>query len=253
VGEFTTDEALTRILSGTGLTYRYLDAKTVTILPASAIPQGSTQAQAGGQGGATSPDKEGKKDSSRGFRVAQVDQGQTSSSSTVEKQNKQISHQKPVQLEEVVVTGSRIPTRAGESARDVRIYNREQIEQSGQTSVSDFLNTLPSVSLSLHGAGFQLTGFTSPVTLHGLPTGTTLVLINGRRVEGPGVASSFKSNFFDLDSIPLFAIARIEVLSEGSSAVYGSDAIAGVVNIILKPNIDGICGKHTVWPRRRIE
>src|SRR6266853_794936 len=146
VGELTTDEALTRILSGTGMTYRYLDAKTVTILPASAIPQGSTQAQAGGQGGATSSDKEGKRDSSGGFRLAQVDQGQTSRPSTVEKQDEQASKKKPIQLEEVVVTGSRIPTAAGQQVIPVRSYTREDIERTGQTTISGFLNTVPDVS-----------------------------------------------------------------------------------------------------------
>jgi len=153
VGEFTTDEALTRILSGTGLTYRYLDAKTVTILPASAIPQASTPAQAGG--GATSSDKEGKKDSSGGFRVAQVDQGQASEPSTV-RQDEQASKKKPVQLEEVVVTGSRIPHAAGEGPQEVKTYTKEQIDQSGQTTVADFLNSLPSVSVGIGKMAIRL-------------------------------------------------------------------------------------------------
>jgi len=111
VGELTTEEAFTRILVGTDLTFRYLDEKTVTI-----VPVASTQAQVQGQGGATSPDKEGKKASSSGFRVAQVDQGQAPGASTVEKKKEKASEEKSDQLQEVVVTGSRIPLTAGQQS-----------------------------------------------------------------------------------------------------------------------------------------
>jgi len=147
----------------------------------------------------------------------------------------------PVQLEDVVVTGTRLPTRKGEGAQQVNVYTREQIDQSGRASVNDFLNTLPDVSLSFtEGAGQAGSGQTT-VKLHGLPAGTTLVLINGRRVQNSAITlgSSFASNFFDLNNIPLSAVERIEVLPEGASAVYGSDAIAGVVNIILKGHFTG--------------
>jgi iron complex outermembrane receptor protein len=242
VGELTTNEALTKLLSGTGLTYRYFGDKAVSIIPIGSVDASggaSTQAQVDGSGGASSSEEEGKKkSSSAGFRLAQGDQGQTSSPSTVEKQNEQASKSKAVQLEEVVVTGSRIPTAKGEGAQDVKIYTRETIEQSGQSTVADFLNTLPSVSVSITEAG-QLTAATgTTVQLHGLPIGSTLVLLNGRRVEASGTESFF--NFFDLNNIPLSMVDRIEVVSEGSSAIYGSDAIAGVVNIILKKSLNGI-------------
>ncbi len=233
VGELTTEEAFTRILAGTALTFRYLDEKTVTI-----VPVASTQAQVQGQGGATSPDKEGKKDSSSEFRVAQVDQGQTSSPSTVEKQDQQASKKKPVQLEEVIVTGSRIPQMAKEGAHEVKVYTQEKIEQSGQTTVSDFLNTLSDVSIAIREQGFQTSLGATTVRLHGLPIGTTLVLVNGRRLETSG--SQARADFFDLNNIPLSAVEQIEVVADGSSAVYGSDAIAGVVNILLKRDFDGL-------------
>src|SRR5207244_8859385 len=87
----------------------------------------STQAQLQGQGGATSPDKEGKKTSSSEFRVAQVDQGQTSSSSTVEKEDEQPSKNKPIQLEEVVVVGTHIRGVAPDSS-PVTVYDRKYIQ-----------------------------------------------------------------------------------------------------------------------------
>ncbi|MET0307213.1 MAG: TonB-dependent receptor [Sphingomonas sp.] len=139
---------------------------------------------------------------------------------------------------EIVVTGSRIPTKVGNGAQDVKVYNREQIDRSGQTTVTDFLNTLPGASLGRSETAVQSAGGATSVQLRGLPLGTTLILLNGRRVETSG--SQAGDDFFDLNNIPLAAVERIEVLADGSSAVYGSDAIAGVVNIILKTDFNGV-------------
>jgi len=224
------------LLSGSGLTHRYIGDRSIALLAASPGTAASTQPQVAGTGGADNA-QEGKGNSSGSFRVAQVDQGQSSSPSTVEKKDEQASTKKPVQLEEVVVTGSRIPRRTTEGAQEVKIYSNRQIEQSGQTTVADFLNTSPDVSISIGESGTQTFGGATTVQLHGLPIGTTLVLINGRRVETSGAQSG--GDFFDLNTVPLAAVERIEVISEGSSAVYGSDAIAGVVNIILKTDFNG--------------
>jgi iron complex outermembrane receptor protein len=164
-----------------------------------------------------------------------VDQGQSSSPSTVERQDEQASTKKPNQLEEVIVTGSRIPVAAGQQqAQPVRSYTREVIERSGQTTVADFLNTLPDVSLSSNSmsGGSQL-GVTSGVRLHGLPLGMTLTLIDGLRVEIGYVGN------FDLGTIPAAAVERIEVLPVGASAIYGADSLGGAVNIILRKNFSG--------------
>jgi iron complex outermembrane receptor protein len=146
-----------------------------------------------------------------------------------------------IQAEEVVVTGTRLELRKSEGPQEVKVYSREQIDQSGQASVSDFLNTLPDVSVSLTEGAFQSRGGETSVQLHGLPVGTTLVLINGRRVQDSAITlgSAFVSNFFDLNNIPLSAVERIEVVPAGSSAIYGSDAIAGVVNLVLKKQFSG--------------
>ena len=140
------------------------------------------------------------------------------------------------QLGEVVVTGSRLAQQGG-GPQETKVYASEQIEQSGETTITGFLNTLPSVSISMDSSGVQAVG--SSVRLHGLPLGTTLVLIDGRRIAMPGGLST-PVNIFDLSNIPVTAVERIEVVEQGSSAVYGSDAIAGVVNIILKKNFSGI-------------
>ncbi len=153
------------------------------------------------------------------------------------------STEEAASLETVVVTGSRLAGPPGETAHDVKTYSRQDLDQSGQVSVSDFLNTLPMVSLNSTGSTFQPQGGAATyggttVTLRGLPTGTTLVLLNGRRIGDTGL--QYDGGFFDLNNLPLAAIDRIEVLPDGSSAIYGSDAIAGVVNIILKSDIEGL-------------
>ena len=146
------------------------------------------------------------------------------------------------QLEEVVVTGSRIPLPAEERAQHVKIFTRADIDRSGQTTLTDFLNTISDVSVGSTENLFQNPVAGTSVTLHGLPVGTTLVLINGRRVEtSPAQARGGSGNvFFDLNNIPFAAVERVEIVSEGSSAVYGSDAIGGVVNIVLNDNFDGL-------------
>src|SRR5258708_24638036 len=151
------------------------------------------------------------------------------------------------QLEEVVVTGSRIPLAAQERAQDVTIFTRADIDRSGQTTLTDFLNTISDVSVGSTENLFQNPVGGTSVTLHGLPVGTTLVLINGRRVESsPAQARGGTANvFFDLNNIPFAAVERVAIVSEGSSAVYGSDAIGGVVNIVLHNNFDGLDTKLT--------
>lgn len=145
----------------------------------------------------------------------------------------------PAVLDEVVVTGTRLRG-AGNSALPVETYSRADIEASGQPSVATFLSTLSEVSTSIPDSGFSggSTIRQSGIQLRGLPAGTTLVLLNGRRVEPGSISTS--GSVVDLNSIPVAAVERIEVLPIGSSAVYGGDALAGVVNIILKERMDGV-------------
>lgn len=140
------------------------------------------------------------------------------------------------ELDQVVVVGTRLRQSAKDSAVPVQVYTRQQIDASGTSSITDFLNTLPDVSAQSSSV-INSNGATT-VQIHGLPRGTTLVLVNGRRIEGTsGSVSSY--GFFDLSSIPLAAIDRIEVLPTGSSAIYGGDALGGVVNIVLKQGFKG--------------
>jgi iron complex outermembrane receptor protein len=238
-GELTTKQAVSLLLEGTPLELRTDPSGAMLIAPAHtlSLKQGEGSGSEDPPGGANS-----SKSSSRdGLRLAQVDQGKTSSDSTVEKQDDQASKRKPVELEEVIVTGSRIPTAAGDEVQPVRSYTREDIETSGQTTMAEFLNTLPDVSTFTPGAG--LTG-QQAVQLHGLPVGTTLTLLDGRRLE------TNINGFFDLSNIPLAAVERIEILPVGASAIYGADGLAGAVNTILRKNFDGFEANAT-WEHAR--
>ncbi len=148
------------------------------------------------------------------------------------------------QLEEVVVTGSSIKRINAETALPVQILKREDIERTGATSVTELFQKLTvatstgsTVAAQATGNG---TGAISTISLRGLGSDRTLVLINGKRaaVYGGGSAGNAGSSV-DISSIPIAAIERVEVLKDGASAVYGSDAIAGVVNFILRSNFQG--------------
>src|SRR5215472_16017312 len=132
------------------------------------------------------------------------------------------------------VVGSRLPSAEAQTAQDVHIYRLERIEQSGQSTVADFLATLPEVSLN---SPENTTGFQT-VRLRGAIFGAVLVLINGHRTI-PVTGGPAPFGFFDLRTIPLSLVERIEILPTGSSAIYGGDALGGVVNIVLRSNFTG--------------
>jgi len=153
-----------------------------------------------------------------------------SSKRTVAKSDKE----KTQEFEKITVAGSRIPLAAQEQAQPVLVFTAEDLDRSGQTTVTDFLNNLPQMSIASSPGPIQTWASQRGVQLHGLPIGTTLVLIDGLRPQ----ISYYGS--LDLSMIPASAIERIEVVPVGSSAIYGSDAIAGVINLVLKKHFDGI-------------
>jgi iron complex outermembrane receptor protein len=147
----------------------------------------------------------------------------------------------PQVLEKVVVTGSNIPMAVDALAIPVATIDIATIEDSGVSS--DTLDLLRKVEPNISGIGQEnaqvSTGSNfggASLTIKGLPT---LVLINGRRVATDPAESTGGFQFVDLNVIPLAAVERFEVLQDGASAIYGSDAIGGVINIILKSNYNG--------------
>ena len=141
----------------------------------------------------------------------------------------------------VEVTGSRIKRTDTETASPVQVLTREDIERTGKSSIEAVLRGLTVDGVGSIPGSFS-NGFatgSAAVSLRGLGVNSTLVLVNGRRMTTYGLADDGTRNFVDLNSLPLEAVERIEVLKDGASAIYGADAVGGVVNIILRKNYTG--------------
>ncbi|MBL8270567.1 TonB-dependent receptor [Steroidobacter sp.] len=200
-GDLTATEALTQLLSGTGLTFHYLDDSTVTIVDESAATSSN--------GSQPSPTK--------------VDE-----------------------LAEVVVTGSRIRG-AQNSASPLVTFEREDIARTGLGSTEEFMRTITQIFtggasantvVGVGGFGGEgatnNTGAGTGLNLRGLGTKSTLVLLDGNRLAPTGLGQAV-----DISVIPLSALERIDVLTDGASAIYGADAVGGVVNFITRKNFEG--------------
>src|ERR1700674_2415269 len=133
--------------------------------------------------------------------------------------------------EEIVVTGSRIRRKDLTTPAPVAVLSKEQIQSSGKVSLGDFLQSLPEQGNALNTNVNNGGSGASRVDLRGLGNQRTLVLLNGRRMVGTGTGAVTGSGV-DLNTIPIAVVERIEVLKDGASSVYGSDAISGVVNVI---------------------
>jgi iron complex outermembrane receptor protein len=145
-------------------------------------------------------------------------------------------------VQRVEITGSSIKRATAETASPVQVIGREELMKSGKTTVAEYLQTL-----TADGAGSLPTGFGSgfaagstAISLRGLGATSTLVLLNGRRMAPFARADDGQKSFTDLSTIPMQIVERIEVLKDGASSTYGADAIAGVVNIILRKDFEGL-------------
>lgn len=147
------------------------------------------------------------------------------------------------QVERIEVTGSRIKRNDLEGASPIQSIGRVEIDRSGFQNLQQILERLPvtgsgTFSTRNNSQDSSANG-TAAVSLRGLGPDATLVLINGRRVGISAFAEGITNSFVDLNSIPVSAIERVDILKDGASAIYGSDAVAGVVNVVLKKNFDG--------------
>ena len=150
-------------------------------------------------------------------------------------------------IEEIVITGSRIPVAANITATSpTTIVSTQDIQLQGHTDITDVINQLPQ---NIIGSNADFGNTSSPLTstggfatadLRGLGPQRTLVLVNGRRLGAGDPSTSNQNVSPDIDQIPVPLIERVEVVTGGASATYGSDAIAGVVNFILKRDFQGI-------------
>jgi iron complex outermembrane recepter protein len=148
------------------------------------------------------------------------------------------------ELQQVVVTGTLIP-RAGEGPQPVTSYDQTYIQNTGYQSVADVLQNLPAAAGNFNpgvttGFGFSPGG--ASIALKGLPPNDTLVLVDGLRMPSypfPQESTAGAYTYVDINGIPMGAIDRIDLLNDGGSATYGTDAVAGVVNFITKDPYDG--------------
>jgi iron complex outermembrane recepter protein len=144
--------------------------------------------------------------------------------------------------EEIVVTGSRIKrTSQFAPAASVQVVDRKQLEFSGAQNLGDVVRHLTAAGGSDFSGRLQGGWGVSQVNLRGLGPQTTLVLINGRRVVSSAIVPlNSAGNIVDVGQIPISAIERVEVMRAGGSAIYGADAVAGVVNIITRKDYEGL-------------
>jgi iron complex outermembrane receptor protein len=145
------------------------------------------------------------------------------------------------ELKEIVVTGSMLHRLDTETESPVTTFSAEQIQQTGFTTISDVVRTISADNSGTLPTAFGI-GFAAGaagVALRGLTVNSTLVLIDGRRAAPYALADDGQRSFVDLNTIPLDAVERIEILKDGASSIYGADAIAGVVNVILKKEFQG--------------
>ena len=221
-GKYTPSQALDLLLWHSGLRYEYLNKSTVAVVPLQGDDMGIPR---------TVPDSSAAAplaESSTGPRPSR--HGDTT--------HKPIEDSTRERLPEVSITGTLIPR--GDSMSPVLVFFPEDFERAGAATAEQFLESLPQnfgggqteyLTLSTLGAGRVQPnlGFGTAVNLRGLGSSSTLILVNGRRLAVGGQAE-----FTDVSMIPLSAVERIEVLTDGASALYGSDAVGGVVNFIMR-------------------
>jgi outer membrane receptor protein involved in Fe transport len=225
VGDFTAEEALKKLLTGTGLTYRYLDGKTVTVsaVSSSAPPTDSggesPQWQDNGSGGAHQSAQEREKSTSSGFRVAQVDQ--TSVGPPVAGSN---GTKDSAQLEEVVVTAQKRQETVNNTPLAVTALGMTQLQDAGVNTVSELTASVPDLQIHTQGivdfVGITIRGVSNLSSIReGNPAVSTY--IDGIYVDPP---VGFSNDLYDLE--------RVEVLRGPQGTLYGRNATGGNVNII---------------------
>jgi iron complex outermembrane receptor protein len=246
IGTFSPGKALAMLLKDTSLNYDIVDGNTVVITgPANSKVSRNDLQKVSDAGNALPPAD------ARQLKLAQAASSDVAQNQGVASVNNADNSgpvvapdQQRALLDEVIVTGSSIKQIAGETALPVQVLSRDDIERTGATSVQELFQNVSAASSAGNTVSAQQTGTNtgaiSTISLRGLTSARTLVLIDGKRaaVYGGGNGGTAGSSV-DINSIPIAAIERIEILKDGASAVYGSDAIAGVVNFILRKNFQG--------------
>jgi iron complex outermembrane receptor protein len=242
VGTFNAGSALARLLKDTSLGYDVVDGSTVVITGSSAGKSSKRDFQKVSNPVLTAA---APASSDLPIKLAQATTAQTTTARTAAGATTAAAVTDTSNIAEIVVTGTSIRGLDAETALPVTVLKAEDIARTGATSAEDLFRNISSASSSgstvqSQATGFQ-TGSISTISLRGLGSARTLILINGRRSAPYGGGSvGTAGNSVDVSSIPIAAIERVEVLQDGASAIYGSDAIAGVVNFIFKESFQGV-------------
>ena len=242
-GDITVNEAFDQLLDGTGLTYRYLDENTVTVVPSSGPSVSgesgtSLPVAAGNPIAADSPARQAGTAASDGILLAQA------APASAQQAPPAPADSRP--LQEIIVTGSRIAAPNEVSTSPIQVISAQSIQVSGKTDITDIMSQLPQIYTNDLGqdlgngtSGLATAGGVATADLRGLGPGRTLVLVDGRRLGVGSPNTAITQPAPDLDQIPAGLVDRVEVVTGGASAAYGSDAIAGVVNFIMKRDFEG--------------
>jgi iron complex outermembrane recepter protein len=234
-GTYEPSEALTLMLSGSGLSTS-IAGDGVLIVEETGTREVAAAPRAAEAASQDVSDRTASSAATRPLRLAQAERQNLPAGGP----RTQAGEQDRFQVETIVVTGSRIPVQATATPMPVIVTDREAIESSGKDNIADVVLDLPSVGV---GVGVQNTRQSTSfgagrnlVNLRRLGANRTLVLVNGRRqVSGAPLSASV-----DLNTIPAPLVERTEVVTGGTSAVYGADAVSGVINIILREDFEGL-------------
>lgn len=243
VGEFNTEEALKQLLKGTGMTYRYLDEKTVTILPAS-MPSGTggsapqsprSQPTSSTAGEAQS---EGQDSIAQRFLLAQTTSGRLPSSTVVESQRKR-AEVPEVPLQEVIVSAQKRPERLIDTPVSVSVISADELTSTGANQFRDYARSVPGLNILTNGAGDMI------VSMRGVTVGTDVGPTVGIYVDDVPYGSSSSLTFaytLGLDLSPL-DLERIEVLKGPQGTLYGASSMGGAIKYITpRPSTDAFFG-----------
>lgn len=225
-GKFTAEVALTRLLAESGLIYRRTNERSLVVMAPSllGVPRN----------GVTGSDQDRSRLAEGQPYLQKKNSSPVPSMTAVGRSGSGAVIGDPLvdPVDEVIVIGTRIE-RTGEGPAPVQVFTRQTIDALGATSIPDVLRYTPQQPFTraehYYGNGAQYS------QMRGIGVDTTLILINGRRAVP--TSNSLTLNAFDLNSVPLAAVDRIEVLSDSASAIYGADAMGGVINVVLKKEI----------------
>ena len=226
-GRYTVEDALVILLQDTGLTGGLTEGGVITISRAGAIDNQGRTIMAQNHDNLDGNKAPTKRRGLLGMLAVVFSAG-------VGAQDVADVDGEELRIEEIVVTGTNI--RGVQGASPIAVFSRDDIDLTGVGSIPQFIQTLPQnfgggISESA-GAGNANSG--NGINLRGLGNDSTLVLLNGRRLAPAGTG-----NFVDVSMIPLSALDQVEVLTDGASAIYGSDAVGGVVNFKLREDYEG--------------